>query len=116
MLYELGKCKRCGGTVVNDEVPTVGFPDVEVAYCLKCGERYYRGFPKREGSTHATCTVCGKIFKRRKDKNITICAACRKSEDRIIYCVSCGAPIHKGFVCTKKKCQRAKKELKELSL
>lgn len=110
MWLELGKCRKCGGTVVNDSSSTGKHPKVESARCIKCGKIYYKGFPERMGGKELLCNICGKIFKAKKEdkkhpheRESSTCPKCKK--DIIVRCVVCGRPIHKGMVCTKKACK-----------
>lgn len=83
MLFNLGKCKRCGGTVVNDDPLSLSLEKIESARCLNCGEIYYKDYPKTLGP--------------------------RKSrKTRITKCIICGRPIFKGLICNKKKCRETK--------
>lgn len=117
MYAEAGKCEKCGGIMVVDDIPTVGFPQVEVIRCIKCGNRVYKGYPKRDGAEYAICGMCGKTFKRRKKtyKHENLCPACGK-EEGLKHCIVCGAPIVKGIVCTKRKCHQSKSRVEELQV
>lgn len=116
MLVEVGKCKRCGGRMVKDDSPTVGFPDVEVVRCITCGDRVYKDHPRRDGGEYSICRICGKIFKRKKKlyKEENVCKECSDPENRVIRCIVCGVPIHRGIVCTKPRCKKSKKPLIQL--
>lgn len=112
-MVELGKCDRCDGLVVEDDVYDLSSllqPRVRVARCIKCGERYYEGFPKRSGNKYNVCLSCGRLFKKKHNKKIQpdLCKICESRDTQVKKCIVCGVPIKKGFTCTKIKCKRAK--------
>lgn len=121
-VYDLGTCKRCGGRVVNDDSYQKGIQKVNAARCIKCGEMYYEGFPKREGGTTAVCTRCGKLIKVRRRKqgapkhDPVLCKKC-SGPDAVRKCIICGRVIVKGMTCTRRACRsRVKTPTVQISL
>lgn len=67
---ETRQCLRCGATGLYLDHGGNGSSDSPVLACNKCGERYYKKYPKRTAE-YELCVKCGVFFRRaRKDQDI----------------------------------------------
>jgi DNA-directed RNA polymerase subunit RPC12/RpoP len=66
------KCLRCGGQLAHDLDGAS-----PVLACMKCGERYYKNYPKRT-SDYELCTRCNQYFRQtNKTEYDQLCPTCK---------------------------------------
>jgi predicted nucleic acid-binding Zn-ribbon protein len=66
------QCLRCGTENLYHDLDGSSSP---VLACAKCGERYYKNYPKRT-SQYELCVNCG-VFFRKAHKDDCLCPNCQ---------------------------------------